>query len=216
RRLLDAEEGMPLERARQVTFNGQSRKIWPGAELFADDLGPRDPYDDHALVDTLRRMPEHLRVTGAIQKAYLRRFPELAAVANTRDEIPPGLGGRRRQAAELRVRARRSLRSRVDSTLGPRWWPVRAGLGDYASDLRRPGGPELLGILLEARTLARGQVREEAVRRMVDETLVGRGRHTQPLGVLLTLELFQRQFVDGDGFEATGRSNEREAVAVAS
>jgi hypothetical protein len=34
--------------------------------------------------------------------------------------------------------------------------------------------------------------------------LSGRARYTKPLGALLTFELFQRQFVDGDGFEAAG------------
>jgi Asparagine synthase len=202
RRGLDAEEGEPLERARQLTFAAQSRKIWPGAELFTDFLAGRDPYDDYDLVDRLRRMPERLRITGEVQKAYLRRFPSVAAIRNTRDELPPGLGGRRRQAAELRIRARRALRRRLDARLGFRWWPVHSGLGDYATDLRQAGGAELLGILLEPRTLQRGQIREDAVRRMVDDTLRGRARYTRPLGVLLTFELFQRQFVDGDGFKA--------------
>jgi hypothetical protein len=67
--------------------------------------------------------------------------------------------------------------------------------------LRRRVDARLLGILLEPRTLARGQLREDAVRKLVEETLSGRARHTQPLGALLTFELFQRQFVDGEGFE---------------
>jgi asparagine synthase (glutamine-hydrolysing) len=204
RRHLDEEEGTPIQKARHVGYNAVTRKIWPGAELFTDFLAPRDPYDDYDLIDRLRRMPDSFRETGAIQKAYLRRFPELAAVRNARDEIPPGLTGRRRKAEELRIRARRGLRRRVDARLGPRWWPVRSGLGDYATDLRRGGGAELLGILLEPRTLARAQLREEAVRRLVNDTLSGRARYTKPLGALLTFELFQRQFVDGDGFEAAG------------
>jgi hypothetical protein len=212
RRHLDQEEGTPVQRARHVTYNAQTRKIWPGAALFTDFLAPRDPYDDYDLVDRLRRMPDSFRETGAIQKAYLRRFPELAAVRNARDEIPPGLTGRRRKAEELRIRARRGIRRRVDARLGPRWWPVRSGLGDYATDLRREGA-ELLGILLEPRTLGRGQIREEAVRKLVDDTLSGKARYTKPLGALLTFELFQRQFVDGDGFDAAGATSD-EMVAV--
>ena len=38
------------------------------------------------------------------------------------------------------------------------------------------------------------------MRELVDDTLSGRARYTKPLGALLTFELFQRQFVDGDGF----------------
>jgi asparagine synthase (glutamine-hydrolysing) len=206
RRHLDEEEGTPIQKARHVAYNAQTRKIWPGAELFTDFLAPRDPYDDYDLVDRLRRMPDSFRVAGAIQQAYLRRFPELAAVRNAGDEIPPGLSGRRRKVEELRIRARRGIRRRVDARLGPRWWPVRSGLGDYATDLRGEDGAALLGVLLEPRTLARGQIREEAVRALVDDTLSGRARHTKPLGALLTFELFQRQFVDGDGFEGASPS----------
>jgi len=213
RRHLDGEEGTPVEQARQVTYNAQTRKIWPGSELFRDFLAPRDPYDDYDLVDRLRRMPNQFRESGAIQKAYLRRFPELAAVRNARDEIPPGLAGRRRKAEELRIRVRRGLRRRVDARLGPKWWPVRSGLGDYATDLRSAEGAQLLGLLLEPRTLARGQIREEAVRKLVDDTLAGRARNTRPLGALLAFELFQRQFVDGEGFEAAEpASDERVAI----
>jgi asparagine synthase (glutamine-hydrolysing) len=215
RRHLDGEEGEPIEQARQVTYNAQTRKIWPGAELFTDYLAARDPYDDSDLVERLRHMPESFRVAGAVQKAYLRRFPELASVRNARDEIPPGLRGRRRRAEELRIRVRRGLRRRIDTRLGPRWWPVRSGLGDYATDLRRSGGADLLGILLEPRTLGRGQLREEAVRRMVADTLSGRARYTKPLGALLTFELFQRQFVDGEGLGA-GEAPAREMLAIGS
>ena len=200
RRHLDEEEGTPVQKARHVGYNALTRKIWPGAELFTDFLAPRDPYDDHDLIERLRRMPDSFRETGAVQRAYLRRFPELAAVRNARDEIPPRLSGRRRKAEELRIRARRGIRRRMDARLGPGWWPVRSGLGDYATDLRLEGGAELLGILLEQRTLERGQLREDTVRELVDDTLSGRARYTKPLGALLTFELFQRQFVDGDGF----------------
>ena len=49
--------------------------------------------------------------------------------------------------------------------------------------------------------LDRGQLRPEGVRRLIDETLNGRAKHTRALGVLVTFELFQRQFVDGDGYQ---------------
>ncbi len=211
RRHVDEEEGTSLQRARQLAYRTMTRKIWPGAELFTDFVAPRDPYDDTDVIERLRRMPDEFRPTGAVQRAYLRRFPELAAIKNARDDIPPGLTGRRRKTEELRVRMRRGLHRRVDARLGTKWWPVHTGLGDYAADLRRDGA-ELLGILLEPRTLARGQLREETVRTLVEETLSGRARHTQPLGALLTFELFQRQFVDGEGFEAAETSVDEAAV----
>ena len=51
------------------------------------------------------------------------------------------------------------------------------------------------------------------MRKLVDDTLSGRARYTKPLGALLTFELFQRQFVDGEGFEAA-EAAEDQMVAV--
>ena len=59
-------------------------------------------------------------------------------------------------------------------------------------------GLRFLDVLLEPRTLARGQLREEGVRRLVDETLAGRLCDTRAVGMLVTFELFQRQFIDGE------------------
>jgi asparagine synthase/glutamine amidotransferase-like protein len=195
---LDAEVGTDLHRVRQLLFDTQSLKIWPGAELFADDLAPRDPYDDHELVDFLRHMPERFRQGERVQRAFLSAVPRLGDVPTTRDRLAPSVDGTRRRLALGALRAKRELRGAADRMLGPAWWPNRDGLGDYAADLRR-GGAELLEILLEPRTIARGQLRPESVRALVSETLNGRARNTRVLGMLLTFELFQRQFIDGEG-----------------
>ena len=193
-----AEEGTPLERLRQLLYDTESLKIHPGAELFADDLAPRDPYDDSEVVEFCRRMPERFRLGGRLQRAYLSRFPELGAIPNTKDHLRPSVNGRRRVVATKALRARQTLRAGADQLLGPAWWRSREGLGDYATDLRAAGG-DLLGLLLEPRTLERGQLRPEPVRSLVDDVLQGRARHTRLLGMLITFELFQRQFIDGDG-----------------
>jgi hypothetical protein len=98
--------------------------------------------------------------------------------------------------------------------LGPAWWPNRDGLGDYAADLRR-GGAELLEILLEPRTIARGQLRPESMRALVSETLNGRARNTRVLGMLLTFELFQRQFIDGEGLSTLRPQAGRQEAVLA-
>jgi hypothetical protein len=118
-----------------------------------------------------------------------------------KDGVPPALTGARRRAAGVGVRVRTAVQERVDARLGVAWRRDRRGIGDYATDLRAAGA-ELLGVLLEPRTLERGQVREDAVRQLVGETLSGRARNTRVLGMLVTLELFQRQFLEGDRPEA--------------
>jgi Asparagine synthase/Glutamine amidotransferase domain len=196
---LAAEEGNRESRGAQYVFrHNHRRKVWPAAALFSDDLFPRDPFDDAALVEFCRRLPTGLRQGGALQMAYLRRFPAIASLPSPKDGLRPRTTGWRRQVAGWNVRVRRGGRRRLDNLLGPTWWPVRRGLADYATDLRRTG-TDLLGILLEPRTLARGQLHEEAVRRLVADTLAGRAAATRPLGMLLTFELFQRQFLEGEG-----------------
>jgi len=200
---LAAEEGDRDSRGAQFIFrNNHLRKVWPAAGLFSDDLVPRDPFDDAAFVEFCRRLPTRLREGGALQMAYLRRFPALASLPSPKAGLRPRTIGWRRRLASLNVRVRRGGRRRLDDLLGPAWWPVRGGLADYATDLRRTGA-DLLGILLEPRTLARGQLHEDAVRRLVADTLSGRAGATRSLGMLLTFELFQRQFLEDEGPPAT-------------
>jgi asparagine synthase (glutamine-hydrolysing) len=204
RRRLAEEEGDDVSRVRQFVWNhGQRRKVSPGALLFADDLAPRDPLADRELIDFCRRMPERLRQDGVLQRAFLGGFPELAGFVSPKDGVAPGLRGRRRRLSIYVVKARRKSRARIDDTLGFRWISAQRGIGDYASDLRTASRP-LLDVLLEPRTLERGQLRQEPVRRLIAELETGRRRNTRTLGMLLTLEMFQRQFVDGDSVvEAT-------------
>jgi hypothetical protein len=66
----------------------------------------------------------------------------------------------------------------------------------YHADLLGASAP-ILEILVEPRTLARGQIREQAARRLIAE--LGRRRPFHLLSGLVRLEIFQRQFIDRDG-----------------
>jgi len=210
-RTLNEEEGSPAVRMRQhIVRHSHRRKVFPGAELFLDDLAPRDPFDDRAFLEFCRHMPSAWREGGRLQRHYLRRFEAIAALPSPKEGLPPRLDGVRRSVARAGVRIRRSARARIERAAGVRWLPDRHGLGDYAHDLRGASSP-VLDILLEPRTLARGQLREEAVRGLIRELRSGRERHTRALGMLLTFELFQRQFVDGEGLQAPDAT---EAVEV--
>ena len=201
-RHLAEEPGARYSRVLQFIWNhNHRRKVLPAAWLFRDDLPPRDPFDDPELIELGRRMSTALRRAGQLQCHYLRRFPALASVRSPKDGLPPALTGRRRRLAAFRVKAQRRFRAEAEGRVGLRRLPDHRGLGDYATELRG-GSSALLDVLLEQRTLARGQLREETVRRLLSDTQRGRARHTRALGMLLTLELFQRQFLDGDGLTA--------------
>ena len=178
------------------------RKVLPGALLLSDDVTPRDPHADAALIELCRRMPERLRRGGVLQRAYLSWFPELAAVRNPKEGVPPSLTGRRRELGLFGARVRGRARNVLERRIGVAALASHRGIGDYSADLRAAGGRPLLELLLEPRTLARGQLREDGVRDLVEDVLGGRRRQTRALGTLLTLELFQRQFIDGDASAA--------------
>ena len=175
------------------------QKILPQTALYTDEVVPRDPYMDADLCPFLVRISMILRWGGALQREYLRRTP-VGWIRNPKDGLPPALGTHARALARTWVDAYRGTTALARPFLSTLGIHPRRGLGDYASDLRTEDGRQLLGVLLETRTLDRRQIRAEAVRRLVTETLQGRS-HTMVLGVLLTFELFQRQFVDGDGLE---------------
>jgi asparagine synthetase B (glutamine-hydrolysing) len=189
--------------ARVLDFGVQEsyrRKVLPGAELYVDDVLHRDPYVDDQLLDFLARVPVALRLGHTLQVAYIRRVPALARVPNPKTGVAPALEGLRLAIARGAVRVRRSARSRADHTLRRAGLPPRSGYSDYAGHLRGPSASKVLGLLLDERTLDRGQIHAPGVRDLVEKTVSGHAAHTQVLGVLLTLELFQRQFVDGDGY----------------
>lgn len=193
--------GGPSER-RRIQFaidHVYPQKILPGVSLHADAMIARDPYVDAELLAFLRRVPRELRVGGELQRALLRRTPAIARIRNPKDGIAPSLTGRRLRAARQAIRVRRAAAARLEPVKRRLGRTPRGGVGDYAADLQTPAGGALLGVLLEARTLDRGQIRGEPVRAMIRDTLTGRRPRTQVLGMLVTLELFQRQFVDEDG-----------------
>ena len=197
-RLIGEEEGSRSVRVRQYIWrHSHRRKIFPATELFRDELVPRDPYDDADVVELCRRLPEGWREGGRLQRHFLAQHPALAELRNPKDGLPPALDGRRRVVSAYRLKLAGRARREIEQRLGRVRPRTALGLGDYAAELRGPSAP-LLGILLELRTLDRGQLRREGVQRLVTETLDGRARHARSLGMLLTLELFQRLFVDGD------------------
>ena len=60
---------------------------------------------------------------------------------------------------------------------------------------------ELLGIVMESRTLQRGYFRPAAIRGMLDEHVRGRRDHAGALWLLLIFELWQRNFLEARGLE---------------
>jgi len=118
-----------------------------------------------------------------------------------------------RQAAKLRRRG--DLRD-GEPPIGSGWrpqWGRRLGAAlagriyQYGDDrerwLRDASRSYVEQILLSDRCLERGLVRRPGVQRLLDEQVRG-ASHSRALGQLLLVELWNRQFVDGDGWDGHG------------
>jgi asparagine synthase (glutamine-hydrolysing) len=58
--------------------------------------------------------------------------------------------------------------------------------------------PWLEGMLLDKRTLERGYYNGEGLRQLIEEHTSGRRNHSIQFGLLLTFELWNRLFIDGE------------------
>ena len=74
--------------------------------------------------------------------------------------------------------------------------PDRRTFADYNDELRRGSRRLLEEVLLDGATLGRGYWRPAVLRRLVAEHLAGRANRAAALGVVLTLELFAREWLD--------------------
>jgi asparagine synthetase B (glutamine-hydrolysing) len=118
-----------------------------------------------------------------------------------------------RQAAKLRRRGDLGDgEPPIGSGWRPRWGqPLRSALADriyeYGDDrerwLRDESRSYVEQMLLSDRCLERGLVRRPGVQRLLDEQMRG-ASHSRALGQLLLIELWNRLFVDGDGWEGHG------------
>jgi asparagine synthase (glutamine-hydrolysing) len=66
----------------------------------------------------------------------------------------------------------------------------------------------LMGMLTEPRSLQRGYMKPQAVRRLLDEHIHGRRNHTGALWLLLVFELWHRNFLEAGRFGAGGFARE--------
>jgi len=82
--------------------------------------------------------------------------------------------------------------------------PNRRTFADYNEELRCGARVLLDRVLLAPRTLDRGWWRADALRQLVERHLAGRANDAPALGVILTLELFARAFLDAQEQERFG------------
>ena len=170
-----------------------------GIALLRSQLLPRMPYYDNDLVDFALQVPPALRRDRHIQIQVIKRLaPDLVRVPWQYSGLPADAGPRRVRVKRglYRMHQRLSRRSNglipwpYDKEIAPMELWLRTTLRRWAEDL-----------LLNRRALDRGYFREEAVRRILNQHMAGRGDYSYPIGALITFELWNRLFIDGDAAE---------------
>lgn len=192
-----AESGAALIADQRHSFDLRQRvprMTLNGVKLVRSRGVVRLPYCDNDLVDFALRMPPWLRSERYLaRKAFVKGFPSLAKVPYTETNLPL-------------VPCARDLQIRFDTQV--RWWlrgaglkwvpaPRRRNYANYNLWMRTVLRDWVEGILLDQRTLERGYFNPGYVRQLVAEHMLGTN-HAPKIGILLTLEIWHRQFIDND------------------
>ncbi len=164
-----------------------------GVELTRARAIVRTPLADKDLVRTAALVPPGLRADKSYYRhAIARALPKLAKVDYARTRRPVTDGCFRDVRLRAQELARYWLRNR-----GLSWvpQPQPRPYADYGAWMRRELRPWVEATLLARQSLDRGYFTPTYVRNLVAEHMAGCD-HSRRLGVLLTLELWHRQFID--------------------
>jgi asparagine synthase (glutamine-hydrolysing) len=173
------------------------RSSWWGALLSRTQVETRSPFSDNELCDLVCRVPVCWRLNRQMQLAVIRRSrPDLAWVRWDETGLPISISSPNvilMQRAYFR--ARREIENLTRGLIPSVRERQRA---DYARWYRTILRPWLEEVLLDERTLARGYYDGEGLRRLIEEHMSGRHDRSIQFGLLLTFELWNRLFIDGE------------------
>jgi asparagine synthase (glutamine-hydrolysing) len=174
------------------------RSVVHGPVLTRSRVETCFPFADAELLDSTCRVPAERRRQRQLEIEMLKlASPELAGVPWQFSGLPAAASSPRRVRLQRGLyRLQRELNARTRGA-----WPAPSGREqvEWAQWFRTSLRPWLETILLDERTLARGYFNPQGIRDLIGEHVRGARDHTNQFGVLLTFELWQRLFIDGDG-----------------
>ena len=193
---LSASEGIepPLHRIWHLFISQRLRRETALSMVeFGSVVQTRLPYLDGGLVDAIMAAPPELKLGETIQAHILRkRMPAFLRVINANT-------GARMTAGPL-AKSWGRIKKKVFAKLGVRGYQPYERLGLW---LRRELRPLVERILLDERCLSRGVLNPNVVRAVLGNHIANRHNHTYLLLALMTFEIGQREFVDGDAYAST-------------
>ncbi|MES1255499.1 MAG: hypothetical protein ABUS56_07825, partial [Acidobacteriota bacterium] len=181
----------PVDRVWQIFLSARlHRETALSMHMFGCYATVRMPYIDNDVIDTLLGMPASAKLGDELQTDILRRRkPAFLDVVNSNTGARMGAGRIEREVARFRMR--------VSAKLGLKGYQPYERLGLW---LKRELKPIVDRVLLGDEFFARGLFRPDAVKRVVDEHMTGRGNHTFLLMSLLIFEMGQQMLANPEGF----------------
>jgi asparagine synthase (glutamine-hydrolysing) len=164
-----------------------------GVEQARSRVHVRTPLADNDLLRFTVSVPPGFRVEKRYyRRAIVKALPHMAKVVYSGSRRPLDEGSWRNLRMSFDEHARWWLRNR-----GMNWVPVATAqpYADYGKWFRRELRPWLEEVLLSPQTLDRGIFQPTYTRKLLDEHMAGCD-HTRQISMLLTLELWQREFLD--------------------
>jgi asparagine synthetase B (glutamine-hydrolysing) len=196
-----------LDRYDCDTFHGRVEAFclqcrWPrsanwGAILSRTQVETRSPASDNDYSDLVCRVPAAWRLNRQMQMAVIRRArPDLARVPWDFTGLPAGLCSPQViRARRAYFRVRREIENWTRGLIPSVRGPERAQHDLWYRTVLRPW---VESVLLDKRTLGRGYYDGAGLRQLVEGHMSGHCNRSVQLGLLLTFELWNRLFIDGE------------------
>lgn len=188
----DADDEM--DRAMAFLLDNRIRRFTcNGVHLFRWRCEAHFPFFDHDFFDLIARVPHAWRYRHRLYVELIRReFARMGRIRWERTALP----ARARWPARFVSAAFHRLNGKLAQRLPALDLCPHRHVSRFDMWMRGPLRSWVEGILLDERTLDRGQVRPDGVRAVLRDHMTGRADHARLIGVLLGLEFFTRLFID--------------------
>jgi hypothetical protein len=167
------------------------RQSVPSLAQLRSRVEVRMPFLDREYVDAVLKLAPMERLGTRVHRHLLARHnPDLLRITNANTGAPSGAG-------DFTQRLYRKTNGYLKRFFGYERYKHYV---DVPAWLRGPLRPHIESVLLDKRTLHRGLYREDGVRELVNAHMSGQQDRGPALLLLLFLELWNRQFVDGESW----------------
>lgn len=170
----------------------QRRYILNGVELVRSRVVARTPFCDNDLFDFMLSVPPGFRLERYLLiQAFIQQYPDLAKVPITPTGIPLKLCLR-----DIQIRFNRLIIWHLHSIGLIRFPTTRLRpYVEYENWMRTALRSWVKETLLDGRVEERGYYKPGYIRKLISDHMNG-NNHSRKLGMLITIELWHRQFID--------------------